>query len=199
MKILAFGDIHGDTKLAKELSEEADKQNVDYVIICGDLAGLEGSLSNLIGLFNKSILIVPGNHENDSMIDFLSKRYKALNLTHYPLISMDNKIGFFGNGAVNIGAFGSSEIEIFSELKESFEKIKNADRKIMVTHTHPSGTLISKFTNLIPGSTAVRRAIDELNPDLVLCSHVHEAEGIEEEINNTKIISIGRKGKIIEL
>lgn len=199
MKILAFGDLHGDTKLAKNLAKKADEEDVDYVVICGDIVNQEGSLSNLIGLFKKKVLIVPGNHENAAMIDFLSQRYKAFNLHSYSLISRDNKVGFFGNSAANIGLFSFPENNILESLRKGFEDIKSADKKIMVTHTHPSESLISKFTTLVPGSTAVRRAIDELGPDLVLCSHVHEADGIEESIGNTKIINVGRKGKIIEI
>ncbi len=37
MKILAAGDIHGDTRLANELAKRAKKENVDLVILCGDL------------------------------------------------------------------------------------------------------------------------------------------------------------------
>ena len=36
MKILAAGDIHGDTNLARELATKADKEKVDLVILCGE-------------------------------------------------------------------------------------------------------------------------------------------------------------------
>ena len=41
--------------------------------------------------------------------------------------------------------------------------------------------------------------VDQFQPDILLCSHVHEAEGIEEKMGDTKIFSVGRKGKIIEI
>ena len=69
----------------------------------------------------------------------------------------------------------------------------------MVTHVHPSGTLMEKFTDFFPGSSGVRKAIEKFQPDIALCSHVHEAEGIEEKIGKTKVINVGRKGKIIEI
>ena len=46
---------------------------------------------------------------------------------------------------------------------------------------------------------AVREAIERFQPDLALCGHVHEAEGIEEKIGKTKLINVGRQGKIIEI
>ena len=40
LRILAAGDIHGNTKLAKELAEKAKKEKVDLVILTGDIVGL---------------------------------------------------------------------------------------------------------------------------------------------------------------
>ena len=67
----------------------------------------------------------------------------------------------------------------------------------MITHVHPSGTLVEKLSNYVPGSTGVKKAIDTLKPDILLCSHIHEAEGIEEKVGKTKVINVGRSGKII--
>ena len=57
----------------------------------------------------------------------------------------------------------------------------------MVTHVHPTGTNMEKFTSIFPGSPGVKRAVEKLKPDLLLCSHVHEAEGIEEKVGKTKM------------
>ena len=58
---------------------------------------------------------------------------------------------------------------------------------------------MEKFTNIFPGSDGVKKAIDIFKPDFLLCSHVHEAEGIEELVGKTKVINVGKKGKIIEI
>ena len=58
---------------------------------------------------------------------------------------------------------------------------------------------MEKFTKVFPGSSGVKKAIDKFHPDILLCSHVHEAEGIEEKIDNTLVINVGKKGKIIEI
>ncbi len=78
-------------------------------------------------------------------------------------------------------------------------QLKNVKKKIMVTHVHPSESLIGKLTQIFPGSTAVKKAIERFKPDIALCSHVHEAAGIEEKIGKTKVINVGREGKIIEI
>ena len=69
----------------------------------------------------------------------------------------------------------------------------------MVTHVHPSDTKMERFTEFFPGSTGIRRAVEKFHPDILLCSHVHEAEGIEEKIGNTQVINVGKEGKMIDI
>lgn len=200
MKILAAGDIHGDTRLANELAEKADKEKVDLVVLCGDLTENEKSTSNIIGPFvkkNKKVLLIPGNHETIVTADFLAEMYDATNLHGYSIKFKD--IGFFGCGSANIGLFQISEKEIYDVLKKGFSKIKDTKKKIMVTHVHPKGTLMENLSTFVPGSSGVEKAVKSLKPDILLCSHIHEAEGIEEKMGNTKVINVGRKGKVIKI
>ena len=200
LKILASGDIHGDTGLAEKLAERAKKENVDLVILCGDLTMGETSTSNLIGPFvkrKKKVILIPGNHETVATADFLAELYGAKNLHGYSVKYKD--VGLFGCGGANIGLFQLREKEIFNLLKKGFDKVKYLDKKIMITHVHPSSTKMEKFTKIFPGSAGVKKAIDNFKPDILLCSHVHEAEGIEEMVGKTRVINVGRKGKIIEI
>jgi len=200
LKILAAGDIHGDTNLAKKLAEKAKKEKVDLVILCGDITLGESSIENIIGPFkkrNEKILLIPGNHETIATANFLSELYGIKNIHGYSVKYED--VGIFGAGGANIGLFQLDEKEIYDLLKKGFNRIKYLKKKIMVTHVHPTGTKIEKFTRLFPGSNGVKRALEKFKPDLLLCSHVHEAEGIEEKIGKTKVINVGRKGKIIKI
>jgi len=200
LRILAAGDIHGDTGLAKQLAEKARKEKVDLVILCGDLTLADTSTDNIIGPFkklNEKVLLIPGNHETIATADFLSELYGVKNIHGYSVKYGD--VGIFGAGGANIGLFQIDEKETYDLLKKGYDKIKYLKKKIMVTHVHPKGTLMEKFTQLFPGSSGIRRAIDRFKPDILLCSHVHEAEGIEEKIGKTKVINVGKKGKIIEI
>ncbi len=198
LKILAAGDIHGDTNLAKKLADQAEKENVDLVVLCGDLTYAETSTEGIIGPFvkkNKKVILIPGNHETVATADFLAELYGATNLHGY---SIKHKgVGLFGCGGANIGMFQLGEDEIFELIKQGHERIKNSRKKILVTHVHPSGSLMEKFSNIFPGSEGIKKAIDVFKPDFLLCSHVHEAEGIEEKIGKTKVINVGKRGKII--
>jgi len=200
MKILASGDIHGDISLARKLAEKAEKEEVDLVVLCGDLTYGEQSVEGIVGPFvkkNKKVVLIPGNHETIATADFLAKQYGAINLHGYSIKAGD--IGLFGAGGANIGLFQLTEDEIYDLLKKSHDKIKDLKTKIMVTHVHPTESKMEKFTKFFPGSTGVKKAIDAFKPDILLCSHVHEAEGIEETIGKTKVINVGKAGKIIEI
>jgi len=200
LKILAAGDIHGDIDLAEKLAEKAKKEKVDLVVLCGDLTFAERSTANIIGPFKKrheKVLLIPGNHETVATADFLAELYGVKNLHGYSVKYKD--VGIFGAGGANIGLFQMGEKEIYDLLKKGYDKIKYLKKKIMVTHVHPTGTNMEKFTKFFPGSSGIRRAIDRFKPDILFCSHVHEAEGIEEKIGKTTVINVGKKGKIIEI
>ena len=200
LRILAAGDIHGDTSLAERLAERAEKEKCDLVILCGDLTMMEQSTDNIIGPFkkrNEKVLILPGNHETVATADFLAELYGMKNIHGYSVRYKD--VGIFGCGGANIGLFQLEEDEIYGLLKKGFEKIKYLDKKIMATHVHPSESKIGNLTDFFPGSPGVKKAIDSFKPDILLCSHVHEAEGIEEKIGSTRVINVGKKGKIIEI
>ena len=47
-RIMAIGDIHGDTGLVKKLAKMAKDEKVDIIILPGDLTWLEQSTKNLI-------------------------------------------------------------------------------------------------------------------------------------------------------
>ncbi|MFA5019575.1 MAG: metallophosphoesterase [Candidatus Pacearchaeota archaeon] len=202
LKILAVGDIHGDAELTKRLAEKAKKEKVDLVILTGDLTFFENSEKNLINPFEKAgkkVLLVPGNHETLATADFLSELYSNTKNIHGYSFKLNN-VGIFGAGGANIGPFSRmKESELYELLKKGFEKVKDSEIKVMVTHVHPSNTLIEKFTRFFKGSSGVEKAIRAFKPDIALCSHVHEAAGIEEKLGSTRVISVGRQGKIIEV
>ena len=196
-KILAIGDIHGDTGLVKRLVEKAKKENVDIVILAGDLTLAESSTKNLIGPFikaNKPVLLIPGNHESFATADFLAETYPdTKNIHGYSFVT--ENVGIFGAGGA-VG-FNTSEKEIFDALKKGNSALKDVDKKIMVTHMHQRGSK-AEFSGF-KGSSAIRKAVKEFHPDLLITAHIHEAGGIEEKIGKTKIINVSRNPAIFEI
>jgi len=200
LRILASSDIHGDVRAAERLAKQAEEENVDLVVLCGDLTYFENSTEGIIGPFakrNKKVILIPGNHETVATADFLAEVYGATNLHGYAIKYKD--VGLFGCGGAPIGPNHTSENEIFDLIKKGYDRIKGTKKTIMVTHAHPADSLSEKFSGFVPGSDGVRRAIEKFKPDILLCGHVHEAEGIEDVIGDTKVVNLGKKGKIIEL
>ncbi|MBN2454013.1 metallophosphoesterase [Candidatus Woesearchaeota archaeon] len=200
MKILAAGCIHNDIDLVKDLAKQAEAEDVDLVVLCGDLTLGESSTDYLVGPFmkkNRKVMLLPGNHETSATVDFLARKYNAINLHGYSYLFRD--VGFFGCGGANCGVFQLGEDEIFKTLSKAHEKVKYAGKKIMVTHVHPAETMMEMFSDFVRGSSGVTEAIEKLKPDLLICSHLHEASGIEEVVGKTKVINVSRKGKIIEI
>ncbi len=95
--------------------------------------------------------------------------------------------------------FQLAEGDILSYLEKSHKYIKDASKRIMVTHVHPAESMMEQFSEFVKGSTGVTAAIEKLKPDLLLCSHVHEASGLEETIGTTRVVNVAKTGKIIEI
>lgn len=198
-KILAVGDIHGDTGLVKRLAEKAVKENVDLVILAGDLTFAEMSTKNIIGPFlkaKKQVLFIPGNHESIATAEFLAEMYPDTKNIHGYSFKKDD-LGIFGAGAGDIGINQIEDAEIFSLLKKGHENVKDSQKKIMVTHMHPEGGK-AEFSGF-PGSKAIKKAIKEFQPNILITAHIHEAGGIEEDIGKTRVINVARKEKIFEI
>ncbi len=197
-KILAAADIHGDSKLVRKLAEKAQKEKVDLVVLCGDIVGWTET-KNIIKPFkdkNQKVLILPGNWDSFATIDFLAELYGVKNIHGYS-VKYEN-IGFFGaGGAEGPGPGRTSEKELWENLKKAHDSMKDIQKKIMITHAHPSGS-ISEFSG-VKGSDAINKAIKQFKPQLLLHSHIHEAAGAEEMIGKTKVINVGREGRILEI
>jgi len=201
MKILAASDIHGESKLVKKLALQAESENVDLVVLCGDITGFSET-KNIIKPFkdkNKNVLLLPGNWDSFATTDFLANFYGVRNIHGYSAIYED--IGFFGaGGARGPGPGDSTDSQIMKTLEKAhsgLQKNKSIKRKIMLTHEHPSGSA-SEFSG-IEGSKAILSAIKRFKPDFLLHGHIHEAQGFEETIGSTRVINVGREGRIIEL
>lgn len=198
-KILAVGDIHGNLRLIQNLADKAEKEEVDLVILAGDIVLTESNVKGIIGPFTrvkKQVLLIPGNHESIATIDFLAEMYdNAENIHGYSFIKDD--LGIFGAGGADVGEHAVSESEIFYLLKKGHERVKGLKKKIMVTHMHPEGSK-SEFSGF-RGSEAIKKAVKYFQPDVLINSHIHEASGIEETMGKTRVINVSGREKIFEI
>lgn len=199
LKILAAGDTHGNSQRTRELAEKAEKENVDLVILTGDFTGAVKT-KDIIKPFierGQRVLFVPGNWETKADIKNFENLYKIKNLEDHYVVY--NNVGIFGIGSKDWSLFPENK-KIFETLKkqdDKLTKLKDLEKKIMISHLHAAGTL-SELSG-IPGNEGLRKAIEKLQPDLFIHSHIHELEGAEEKIGKTRVINVGRKGRIFEI
>jgi len=195
LRILAAGDIHGDASLTRKLSQKAEKEHVDLVILCGDITSPIVT-QNILKPFKdkkQKVLLIPGNHDSFATIDFLAELYGMKNIHGYSVKYKD--VGIFGaGGAID---FDISDKDLFATLKKGHDALKGTEKKIMVTHMHAKDT-ISEISG-IHGSKGIRMAVEKFKPEFLLHSHIHEASGLEERIGKTRVINVGSDGIVIEV
>jgi len=196
-RILAASDLHGDSKATKKLANRAEKEGVDLIVLCGDLTGFVDT-KGLIKPFkdkNQKVLLLPGNWDSLGTADFLANFYGVKNIHGYSAVY--DKIGFFGAGGADTGPVLTSEKELRETLEKAHSGLRGIEKKVMLTHMHPFGS-VSEFSGF-EGSKAIRDAIKKFKPDVLLHGHIHEAAGVEEIIGKTRVVNVGKEGKIIEL
>ncbi len=201
LRILIVSDVHGDAKLMERIAKTAENEKVGVVVIAGDLTEFDNYDKGMIKPFVErkiEVLFVTGNHDLTAGEVFAAK-YKIRNLQFYP--TKVKNVGFFGVGGASVGPSFISEDEIKYYLSRGFAKIKDAEKKVLVTHMRPSGSLIEKALPRLrySGSDAIRKAIKDFKPDVAVCGHIHEAEDLVEKMGKTIVIGTGTTAKIIEI
>ncbi|MEK6849676.1 MAG: metallophosphoesterase [Nanoarchaeota archaeon] len=198
LKVLAVSDVHADKGFIAQLAAQAVKENVDLVILAGDLTYADQSTEGIVGPFRaagKKVLLIHGNHETIATADFLAELYDSTNLNGYGVNVKD--VGIFGAGGASPGPHSTSAQDIYDNLKLGHDKIKHLSRKLLVAHEHPENSKMEM--GMFPGNWALRKAIETFKPDIAICGHIHEAGGIEEKIGKTRVINVARTPTIFEL
>ncbi|MGC9309208.1 MAG: metallophosphoesterase family protein [Candidatus Nanoarchaeia archaeon] len=196
LKILAAGDLHGSPEIAEELAKKAEKEKVDLIVLAGDLHGMFENQSKIVMKPFKDrkqkVAFVPGNWDT-SLEASLLREEGAKNLHGY----------YVNYKGINILGVGNPDFKLsldndgLDKLKYNFQRFKKKGRSILVSHLHAAGSK-AEFSGF-KGDSLLRKAIDYFHPDILIQGHIHEAEGIEEKIGKTKVINVGRRGKVIEI
>ncbi len=198
MKILALGDIHGQ---CLNIFEYLQENSADLIVLTGDITQfgpdkLGEDILNEICQFDIPTLAIPGNCDQYCIYGEIENS-NAINLHDRTLIIKN--IGFCGFGGSNTTPFDTplefAEIQIYQEIKKLMKQIESQEIQILVTHAPPYNTK----TDLLPsgehvGSESIRQIIEEFQPSLNICGHIHEARAID-KIGNTIIINPGESSK----
>jgi putative phosphoesterase len=198
MKILAFTDIHGSYERVDQIIQS--EPGADGIIVGGDLTtyGLPEEGEKAIRVFQNNgmpVFAVAGNMDSPEF----DKKHEAMGVSINAKGMMLGEVGLFGVSASPFTPMHTpyeiDEDEIARRAEMGWNDIVAARWKIFVPHAPPRDTTLDKITlGRHVGSTAVRAFIEQRQPDVVVCGHIHEARGID-TIGKTKIINCGTAGR----
>lgn len=194
MKIVSFGDVHMATRNLDRMGDVM--RDTDLVIVSGDLTNFGGAAQALKVLSDvrracPNVLALSGNLDQREVIPFLEEEGVAL----HGKGTVVSGVGIFGCGGSNITPFATptelTEDEIYATLRAGYEQVREHRPLLMICHTPPFDTKCDRIVNGTPvGSTAARRFIEEVQPDVCVSGHVHESAGVD-SIGSTRIFNAG--------
>ena len=189
MKILAFSDLHLNAARAADLVTQSAK--ADLVIGAGDFCNLRMDLDQAMALLAElqaPMVAVPGNAE--SADELRAAALPGTTVLHGQGAEIDG-VRLFGLGyGVPVTPFGSWSCDLCEA--DAAALLAPCDRAdILITHSPPKGVADRTSTGVSVGSTAIRAAIERLQPQLALCGHVHDCWGEAGLIGSAKVVNLG--------
>jgi Icc-related predicted phosphoesterase len=198
VKLLAFSDLHRDLNRARRLAEESSR--ADVVVGVGDFAsvhsGLEETVTELRPI-DRPIVLVPGNNETEEALRSACAGWSSATVLHGSSVELDG-VEFFGLGAgVPVTPWDWS----FDLTEEEAGRMLEACPPdcVLAVHSPPRGHADLSGRGEHLGSEAVLRAIEEVQPRLVLCGHIHESWGERSRIGSAEIVNLGPEGTWLDV
>jgi Icc-related predicted phosphoesterase len=203
MKILAFADLHGWFDILDEIHEKVVKENVDLVICAGDMSVFSRDLDLVLERMNDigtKVLVIHGNHESDLEVKKLCSKYDNLMFIHKSSYFLNN-YAFFGYGGGGFSKRDENFVKVTKKFEEFWnEKYEKKDAKLtLILHGPPHKTKLDLIGDNHVGNQDFTDFIKRVQPDLVICGHLHDNFKKQDKIGKSKIINPGPEGKIIEL
>ncbi|MEO1274522.1 MAG: serine/threonine protein phosphatase, partial [Pseudomonadota bacterium] len=72
---------------------------------------------------------------------------------------------------------------------QMLDRCETAD--MLVLHSPPKGVADVTSSGASVGSTAIRAAIERIQPRLAICGHIHDSWGVRGTIGATEIVNLG--------
>ena len=193
MKIVAITDIHARTDYQEHIKSQL--QQADLLLIAGDITNFgdrqdAARIVKELAVSNERMYAVPGNCDRPGVSEFLTSN----NINLHATVKITGRVMFFGIGGCNKTPFhtpleyGEKEI---ADILSKYKKSPEVDQYVLVSHAPPYKTKLDRVLfGIHVGSRAVRNFVEEFQPDIVVCGHIHEARGFD-YIGKTLIINTG--------
>lgn len=189
MKILAFSDLHLARARAADLV--AASAAADLVIGAGDFCNMREGLDHAMQMLSEiaaPMVMVPGNAESADELG--TAALPNMTVLHGTSVEIDG-LRLFGLGyGVPMTPFGEWSCDLSEALAEQMlDACTETD--ILITHSPPKGLVDLTSGGLSVGSTAIRAAIERIQPQLALCGHIHDSWGQRGMIGNSEVVNLG--------
>jgi Icc-related predicted phosphoesterase len=198
MKVLAFVDLHSDLSSLKKIEKKIEKEKPDLVLNLGDYTIFEQNVNDVAKRLSKihtEQYVIQGNHEEASTTQLMCKRYEWKFL-HNKMITK-NGVLFVGSGG---GGFTSKSKQFEEFVKKNHEKIKSAEKVVLMTHQPPKETKLDKLHGRFTGNSSYTKFIKKYkNVVLAISGHIHETAGKKDKLNNAKLSNPGPEGEVFKI
>jgi len=188
MFIQAAADFHGKESRYRTFFQGLHVHNPDVAVIAGDIEP-DGLFFKFLDKVDIPVLIVHGNMDSISIGKEI-ERYENAIFLHEKMYTID------GTNFVGAGGSNPSLDEIYSLSGKKRIPLKDARIDVFVTHVPPKGVMDRMSLGFHIGSEWVKKIVEDKEPRLVICGHVHENPGYA--AHGTTIVvncSVGRRGK----
>ncbi|MDW8048670.1 MAG: metallophosphoesterase family protein [Nitrososphaerota archaeon] len=196
MKAIIGTDFHGDQSSFKSFANVAEKEDVDVIIVCGDITNFgtpedAKQLMATVTVINRLVLFVPGNCDPPSLTELKMDGAYCIHGTSFEFQGF-NFIGLGGSPKTPFGTpLEMTEEEISRVLDAAVGSIINVNPIVLVSHSPPFNTRLDRTSlGIHVGSLSIRRFIEEKRPLAVFCGHIHEARG-KDQIDGTVLVNPG--------
>ena len=189
--------MHSDEHALERLRDFLKRERFDLLIFCGDIT-TGGPLSyaeDFLELMKASELRavgVFGNMDDESVRELLEKRGVSL---HGRRIEVSG-FGLVGFGGSPVGPFSTPTEFSEEEIYEALGGLKIDENTVLVTHAPPYNTGMDLTrSGVAAGSKSIRRIIEERQPLVNVCGHIHEQEG-EARLGRTVIVKVAPASRL---
>ena len=197
MRLFAFSDLHHARARADAIVGASIE--ADLVIGAGDFCnhreGLQEAM-NLLGGITAPFVVVPGNAESHEELQ--GAAHLGTHVLHGTGVTLDG-VSFFGLGyAVPETPFGDWSCDLSEAAAEQMLSACDAV-DVLIVHSPPKGAVDRNSAGLSLGSTAIRAAIERIQPQIAVCGHIHDSWRQDAMIGQTRVVNLGPAGHWFDL
>ena len=199
MKLLVFSDLHCDRRAAQSIVDRSGL--VDVIVGAGDFANCRRGIHETIDILqaiNRPSVLVPGNAESAEELAAACENWPSASVLHGSGESIQG-VPFYGlGGAVPETPFGDWSYDLSED--EAGELLSDCPvGGVLVVHSPPHGAVDVDSSGRSLGSRAIRAAIEQTQPRLVVCGHIHASSGQRAQLGESLIINAGPAGITVEM